>query len=154
MKIKKKNFLTAALALPLFLLVVGCDAVGGGPGGDPLPDVAYRLDCFVPDGATQMLFEANEGFEDEGTVEGDPLTLDEKSSTGVIYREFNGQKGRMVVRVEAARGYGSHVAEGTFTVMGGNGIYASVQKEGDFYVMLDERGELVEVFKGYVKNHQ
>ncbi len=155
MKTKKAHFLTAVLVLPLLFLVVGCDAGGGVIADDLTQEVAYKIDCFVPEGTTQMVFEARGAIEDAGTIQGEPLPLDDGSSSWVVYRQLKGQKGQMALRVENdAVPYGSHVAEGTFTVLGSSGAYTSLQRKGTFYATLDEAGELIEVFEGYTSVDQ
>jgi len=151
-KHNKSGLLSAVLFLSLLFLITGCDSGGGGTGD--FSEGHFRIDCFRPDDASQMVFEIKGALEDEGLVEGEPLPLDDFSSDGVVYRVFEGRRGTMDLRVEVAPGgYGPLLAEGTFTVLGGSGAYAHLPKQGDFYAV-KKSGELVEVFKSRLNGNQ
>ncbi len=154
MKTKRAYLLMTAFVLPLLFFAVACDS-GGSTSlvGDVDPSVDwFRVDCFTPEGTTQMAFAAKGAVTDEGIVEGDPLPENAGSNAWVRYRIFHGEQGILALRIEARSvAYGARVAEGTFKILGGSDAYAILQGEGDFHATLSEEAGLVEIFEGLVK---
>ena len=140
-----------AAVLLLLLLVAGCDTVDSSTPLQPPPQ-PFRIDCFVPEGATAMVFEATGAIEDKGSIEGYPVHVNWRQAATVsliLHRNLKGEKGFLALQVEASSsGYGSVLAEGTFMILAGDGVYAHLQGQGTFVVSLNNRGEEVEIFEG------
>ena len=153
MKTKSARYLS--MTLVLLFLVVGCDTGGGMTMVDWPQAEAYRIDCFVPDGASQMAFEATGAIKDEGTIEGEALPLDEGVDTWRSYRVLHGEQGDIVLYVTADLAPGGlYEATGTFEIMDGYGAYENLQGQGDFKARLDEALGLVEIFEGHFNGDQ
>ena len=143
------RFLVAVLMLPLLILVVGCDT-GGGLGDETLLEEDFRIDCFRPEGATKMVFEATGAIEDEGFIEGEPLPVAQGVGIWQGTRTLEGRDGVVVLNVGATiRSDGSaHMADGQFIIVEGSGAYRGLEGRGEFSVMLDEQLGLMEIFEG------
>ena len=146
MKIKKARYLTATLVL--LLLLAGCYREGIPT--EPEVEGAYRIESFISVGAKTAVFKTTGAIDDEGTVEGEPLPVDEEIGTRVVrYRMFDSAIGYIAVRVEAHYvKNGVHIVEGAFSVLGSTGVYTNVQKQGAFHALLDGKDDPVEYFSG------
>lgn len=161
---KTKNALlrlVAAAALPLVMMLAGCDnddcPLGGCPPPSDAPqDQAFRIDCNWSQHAGTTVFDASGAIEDAGTVTGDdvPWGLDGDGPsiwTGV--RTFHGKSGDLKVFVEAIQNNGgSDIARGEFVIAGGTDHYVGYQAEGEFSLAVDGQVGLTEVFEGKLVN--
>jgi hypothetical protein len=122
-----------------------------GSATEPLrnPGRTFRIACFVPEGAAEPVFSATGSVEDEGSVEGTPLPVNEDRSAWIGYRMLRGRKGLLFLLVETRFvRVGSTIARGTFEVTDGTEAYAGLRGAGDFCAAFDAEGHLVEVFSG------
>ena len=76
MKIKKARYLTATLAL--LLLLAGCYREGIPT--EPEEEGAYRIESLIPVSAKTAVYKTTGTIDDQGTMEGEPLPLDEDTS--------------------------------------------------------------------------
>ena len=149
MQIKQTRYQTTTLALLLLLLLTGCRDGTNLP-TEPEAEGTYRIESFTLVGAQTTLFKTSGVINDQGTVEGEPLPVHEEAGTRVVrYRMFNSENGYIAVRVEAHFvTNGARIVEGAFDVLESTGSYATVQEQGAYHALLDERGDPVEYFSG------
>lgn len=111
------------------------------------PTISIR--CSVPEGAIQVTFQATGLIEDEGHVEGTPLSVDEGRSTWIGYRMLRGRKGLLFLLVETRIVRRQReIARGSFEIVDGTGAYAGLRGAGSFKASAEAGGSLVEVFEG------
>jgi hypothetical protein len=103
--------------------------------------------------ASDAVFTATGALDDEGTLEGAPLPVSEGRTAWIGHRRLRGRKGLLFLLVDARFvRHGSTVARGTFEIVDGTEAYAGLQGCGAYRATVDRKGDLVETFRGHLKD--